>query len=323
MEQFSPTDAKAIMHSKRANMFYLEYCRVMQKDGRALYLTEGKKEHSYYNIPIANTTVLLLGTGTSITQAAMRMLSQAGVLVGFCGGGGTPLHMATEVEWLSPQNEYRPTEYLQDWMSFWFDNEERLAVAKEFQRKRIDYLKIVWQRDRELKSEGFSVVDTAIKTALAIFEERTQNASSTSDLLSTEAQLTKKLYKYASNAVNIEGFKRIHQSSDSANDFLNHGNYLAYGLAASCLWVLGIPHGFAVLHGKTRRGALVFDVADLIKDAIVLPWAFICAKEKATEQEFRQQVLQKFTEQKALDFMFETVKFAANNYSVTQSGKEQ
>ena len=211
MEQFSPTDAKAIMHSKRANMFYLEYCRVMQKDGRVLYLTEGKKEHSYYNIPIANTTVLLLGTGTSITQAAMRMLSQAGVLVGFCGGGGTPLHMATEVEWLSPQNEYRPTEYLQDWMSFWFDNEERLAVAKEFQRKRIDYLKIVWQRDRELKSEGFSVVDTAIKTALAIFEERTQNASSTSDLLSTEAQLTKKLYKYASNAVNIEGFKRIHQ----------------------------------------------------------------------------------------------------------------
>lgn len=295
----------------------------MQKDGRVLYLTEGKKEHSYYNIPIANTTVLLLGTGTSITQAAMRMLSQAGVLVGFCGGGGTPLHMATEVEWLSPQNEYRPTEYLQDWMSFWFDNEKRLAVAKEFQRKRIDYLKIVWQRDRELKSEGFSVGDTAIKTALDIFEKRTQNASSTSDLLSTEAQLTKKLYKYASNAVNIEGFKRIHQSSDSANDFLNHGNYLAYGLAASCLWVLGIPHGFAVLHGKTRRGALVFDVADLIKDAIVLPWAFICAKEKATEQEFRQQVLQKFTEQKALDFMFETAKFAANNYSVTQSGKEQ
>ncbi|MGZ8955199.1 MAG: type I-F CRISPR-associated endonuclease Cas1f, partial [Methylovulum sp.] len=84
--------------------------------------------------------------------------------------------------------------------------------------------------------------------------------------------------------------------------------YLAYGLAATTLWVLGIPHGFAVMHGKTRRGALVFDVADLIKDAIVLPWAFISAKEKATEQEFRQQILQKFTEHKALDFMFEQVK---------------
>jgi CRISPR-associated protein Cas1 len=62
------------------------------------------------------------------------------------------------------------------------------------------------------------------------------------------------------------------------------------------------------MHGKTRRGALVFDVADLVKDAIVLPWAFICAKEKMTEQEFRQQILQKFTERKALDFMFEQVK---------------
>lgn len=65
------------------------------------------------------------------------------------------------------------------------------------------------------------------------------------------------------------------------------------------------------MHGKTRRGALVFDVADLIKDAIVLPWAFVCAKEKVTEQEFRQQILQKFTEHKALEFMFDQVKEAA------------
>lgn len=323
MDQFSPTDIKAILHSKRANMYYLEYCRVMQKDGRVLYLTEGKKEHSYYNIPIANTTILLLGTGTSVTQAAMRMLSQAGVLVGFCGGGGTPLHMATEVEWFSPQSEYRPTEYLQNWMNFWFDNYQRLAVAKDFQRKRTGYLKSVWKRDRDLKSEGFTIADSQIQAELTIFDERTEGAVSTTDLLSIEAQLTKKLYKHASNAVDIKGFKRIHQSGDSANDFLNHGNYLAYGLAASCLWVLGIPHGFAVLHGKTRRGALVFDVADLIKDAVVLPWAFICAKENATEQEFRQQVLQKFTEHKALDFMFNTVKFTASQYATSQNEKGQ
>ena len=62
------------------------------------------------------------------------------------------------------------------------------------------------------------------------------------------------------------------------------------------------------MHGKTRRGALVFDVADLIKDALILPWAFICAKEKATEQEFRQQCLQAFTDHKSLDFMFNQVK---------------
>ncbi len=80
---------------------------------------------------------------------------------------------------------------------------------------------------------------------------------------------------------------------------------------ATTLWVLGIPHGFAVMHGKTRRGALVFDVADLIKDAIVLPWAFVCAKEKQSEKEFRSQCLQSFVEHKALDFMFDEVKRAS------------
>jgi len=312
MDDLSPSNLKSILHSKRANIYYLEYCRVMQKDGRVLYLTEAKKENLYFNIPIANTTVLLLGNGTSITQAAVRMLSQAGVLVGFSGGGGTPLYMANNVEhaieWMTPQSEYRPTEYLHGWMQFWFDDNQRLNAAKQFQTLRIEYLSRVWNKDKDLKQNGFLINDNAIQSSLAIFTKRTEAASKQSDLLLTEAQLTKALYKFAANNTQLDNFTRQHQSSDLANDFLNHGNYLAYGLAACTLWVLGIPHGFAVMHGKTRRGALVFDVADLIKDALVLPWAFVCAKENATEQEFRQQILQAFTDHKALDYMFDAVK---------------
>ncbi|RYW83076.1 type I-F CRISPR-associated endonuclease Cas1, partial [Legionella pneumophila] len=113
----------------------------------------------YWNIPIANTTCLLLGTGTSITQAAMRMLAQAGVLVGFCGGGGTPLLMANEVEWLTPQSEYRPTEYMQGWMKFWFDEQKRLYAAKQFQLSRIEYLRVHWKKSRDLAAEGFNSDD--------------------------------------------------------------------------------------------------------------------------------------------------------------------
>jgi len=311
VENFSPSDLKAILHSKRANLFYLEHCRVMQKDGRVLYLTEAKKENQYYNIPIANTTVILLGTGTSISQAAVRMLCQAGVLLGFCGGGGTPLYMGCEIEWMTPQSEYRPTEYLQGWMGFWFDRDARLKVAKQFQASRIDYLETIWHKDADLKAEGFVV--EGIAGELAAFRQKIEVVQDTTNLMTSEAQLTKKLYKFAATRTQLEDFTRQHQSSDKANDFLNHGNYLAYGLAATTLWVLGIPHGFAVMHGKTRRGALVFDVADLIKDALVLPWAFICAKENATEQEFRQQCLQAFTDHKALEFMFDQVKAVALN----------
>ena len=308
MEYLHGSDLKAILHSKRANIYYLEHCRVMQKDGRVLYLTEAKNENQYWNIPIANTTVILLGTGTSITQAAMRMLASAGVLVGFCGGGGTPLFMGCEIEWMTPQSEYRPTEYMQGWMQFWFDEEKRLDAAKIFQHARIEFIRKVWGKDRDLKEEGFYLDDAPMTQEITRFTDKVSTITKVGDLLLAEALMTKQLYKIAATKTGLSSFTRQHEESDSANNFLNHGNYLAYGLAACTLWVLGIPHSFAVMHGKTRRGALVFDVADLIKDAIVLPWAFICAKEKMSEQEFRQQILQKFTEHKCLDFMFEEVK---------------
>lgn len=306
-------DLKHILHSKRANIYYLEYCRVMQKDGRVLYLTEAERENLYYNIPIANTTCILLGTGTSITQAAMRMLASAGVLVGFSGGGGTPLLMASEIEWLTPQSEYRPTEYIQGWLSWWFDDNKRLQVAKAFQHQRLNFIRQAWRKDKDLKQYGFDSNDKNISQLLDNHQQKIDQQANVTRLLQQEALLTKQLYKLAASTTKQSGFSRQQKAQDKANIFLNHGNYLAYGLGATTAWVLGIPHGFAVMHGKTRRGALVFDIADLIKDALVLPQAFICAAENAKEQEFRQQCLQNFTRHKALDFMFEQVKQAALN----------
>jgi CRISPR-associated protein Cas1 len=73
------TDLKAILHSKRANIYYLEKYRVMQKDGRVLYLMEAKDSNQYWNIPIANTTCLLLGTGTSVKSLQSQNVCREGV----------------------------------------------------------------------------------------------------------------------------------------------------------------------------------------------------------------------------------------------------
>ncbi len=274
-----------------------------------VFLTEEKKQDAYWNIPIANTTCILLGTGTSITQAAVRLMSAAGVMLGFCGGGGTPLIAANEIEWLSPQSEYRPTEYVQGWLSFWFDEEKRLLAAKHLQLQRIDFIGRVFNKNKRFLDHGFTA--EAIQPSLDIFQEKIALASETQQLLQAEAQFTKALYKFAARNTNEAGFKREHRSEDPANQFLDHGNYLAYGLGATALWVLGIPHGFAVMHGKTRRGALVFDAADLIKDAIILPNAFISVQEAMTEQDFRKQCLQDFVDHKALVFIFNTLKHLA------------
>ena len=317
MGDFSPSDLKTILHSKRANLYYLEHCRVLVNGGRVEYVTDEGMRSLYWNIPIANTTSVLLGTGTSITQAAMRELAKAGVMVGFCGGGGTPLfsanEMDVEVAWFPPQSEYRPTEYLQSWVRFWFDDGLRLAAAKSFQRVRLERVALHWNTSRTVADAGFLVSKEVLLGALAASRTMLETAVDNTALLTEEARLTKKLYKFAANAVDYGDFQRSKGGggSDAANRFLDHGNYLAYGLGATATWVLGLPHGLAILHGKTRRGGLVFDVADLIKDAVILPQAFVSAARGDDEQTFRQACIDAFAATESLDFMVETLKAVA------------
>src|SRR5690554_8133384 len=126
---------------------------------------------------------MLLGTGTSITQAAMRELAKADVLVGFCGGGGTPLFAANEIDvdvaWLSPQSEYRPTEYLQHWVRFWFDDALRLAAAKALQHARLERLATHWSTDRDLRDAGFDVSTEELSDAVAANRAAIEHAEPT------------------------------------------------------------------------------------------------------------------------------------------------
>lgn len=316
MQDIHSSDLKSILHSQRANLYYLEHCRVLVNSGRVEYVTDTGKRSLYWNIPIANTTSILLGTGTSITQAAMRELAKAGVLVGFCGGGGTPLFSANEVDvevaWLSPQSEYRPTEYLQAWVRFWFDYGLRLHAAKQLQTWRLQRLLVEWNASA-LREAGFAVDLERLKFLVQQFTVHIANAPDVTALLTDEARLTKALFKLAVDAVGYGEFTRAKRGSgtDAANRFLDHGNYLAYGLGATATWVLGLPHGLAVLHGKTRRGGLVFDAADLVKDAAILPQAFLSAMRGDDEIQFRRQCIEALTRSESLDFMIDTLKHIA------------
>lgn len=322
MDDIHASDLKTILHSKRANLYYLEHCRVLVNGSRVEYVTDEGRRSLYWNIPIANTTCVLLGTGTSVTQAAMRELAKAGVLVGFCGGGGTPLFTATErdtdILWFSPQSEYRPTEYLQAWVRFWFDETSRLNAAKHIQRTRLDCIRTQWLGSRSLLDSGFNVDRARLTSLLQQSNHGIDSAPDVTALLTEEARLTKQLFKIAVNTVGYGQFTRAKRGAgvDPANRFLDHGNYLAYGLGATATWVLGLPHGLAVLHGKTRRGGLVFDVADLVKDAVILPQAFLSAMAGHEEQEFRRACIEALTRSESLDLMIDTLKRIATDLAV-------
>lgn len=324
MDYFKPSEMKTILHSKRANIYYLEHCRILVNGGRVEYAAEAGKKINYYNIPIANTTVVLLGNGTSVTQAAVRDMAKAGVLIGFCGGGGVPLFSAmeqdTDIVWFQPQSEYRPTQYLQQWAGFWYDPVKRLKAAVIFQDARISLIKKCWEKTASDNDSGFEYNERLLGQALDVFESNLKRCVNTEELLLEEARLTKNLYRLAAKAVEYGDFTRSKrgEGADSANRFLDHGNYLAYGLGATASWVLGLPHGFSVLHGKTRRGGLVFDIADIVKDALIMPNAFISAMKGETDQQFRQSCIDSLVRSEALDYMIDTVKYASESAGRTE-----
>jgi CRISPR-associated protein Cas1 len=301
------TRMRAVMMSKRANVFYLERCKVMQKDERVVYLTEtGQDVESMFNIPDKNTLFLLLGTGTSITNAAMRKLSESSVLVGFSGSGGSPLVATTDLTFVLPQDEYRPTEYMQRWTEIWLDEHRRLTAAKMLLRTRLEWTHAAWD-----------AMDIAIPDAtLDRFDKHIQTVDRTVDLLSAEAHWAKDLYATLARKYDIpfsrkEGQRSREDTAATINGLIDHGNYLAYGYSAVVLHTLGISYAMPVLHGKTRRGGLVFDVADLIKDRLVLPNAFehvINARSNKTDNEFRAVIIDTVDKDRLIDKVFDLMK---------------
>ena len=316
--------ARAILLSKRANAFLIERARVMQKDGRLLFLTQrGEEVEQFFNIPHKNTAFLLLGLGTSITESAVRLLAESGVMVGFVGTGGSPLLGAVDPVFMTPQSEYRPTEYMQDWMRMWLDESRRLAMGRQFMRVRAQWVQSAWKKNAALAAVGASIEDADCQK----FELAIQRAQTTDEMLAAEAVWSRMLYARLRTAFTLEDFtrdggKRSKASIvDTVNSFLDHGNYIAYGYAAVAIYALGISFALPVLHGKTRRGALVFDVADLFKDAVVMPLAFEMGAERATDQQFRNELIDRCLQIEVIDSLIENIKSClAENIQQNQLG---
>lgn len=306
-----------LMLSKRACVFYLERCRVILKDDRIVYLTDSNQpvEH-FYNIPERNTIFLLLGKGTSITDAAMRRLAESNVMVGFCGSGGSPLFGALDLTFLAPQSEYRPTEYLQAWMQIWLDETARLNVGKSLLLERLKITTANWSRQIILRQRQVGINDAMI----AVFEHDIEAAQSTTELLAAEGRWAKRLYAKLATGFEVdftreEGKGAQESVEDVINGFIDHGNYIAYGYAAATLNILGISFALPVLHGKTRRGALVFDLADLIKDAYVMPLAFEYGAAGARQKDFRMALIEQCQAHEVIDYLFDFVTTQCNSWN--------
>jgi CRISP-associated protein Cas1 len=265
----------AILPSHKTNIEYVEHCKIVAADDRLVYVRKKDAVDQHFSIPYGNTALLLLGPGTSLTQQAARLAASQGMVIAFTAGGATPIYLAA-------QNEYREPLHMQNWYAMWIEPESRLIAAKNFQQRRIANIRKAWA-----EIDGIPTVDESI---LALFSTRANSAQDTGQLLSAEADMAKRLYGQLAKHFE-RPFRREPKAKDVTNSLLDNGNYLAYGLGAAALWIMGIPHSFPLMHGKTRRGALVFDAADLVKDAAVMPNAFLSASLDETDSQFRKRCI--------------------------------
>lgn len=298
------------MMSKRANVFYLEHVRVMQRDDRVVYRTEARDDlNQFVAIPDKNTAFILLGKGTSITDAAMRKLAESNVMVGFCGSGGSPLFAESDLTFLVPQDEYRPVVHAQRWFALWSQEHIRVALGRKFLTFRAEWDRRMYEKLDVPASEGLF---DRFRSSLA-------ECSTTNDLLSAEARFAKELYAELSRAYKVGQFRREPGArkrdtpAQFVNSLLDHGNYLSYGYAAVALHTMGIPYFLPVLHGKTRRGALVFDVADLFKDWLIMPAAFHFGVSAEKDSTFRGHVIELALKYEVLDHTMTFVGGLAEN----------
>jgi CRISPR-associated protein Cas1 len=302
-----------LLHSHRESAIVLERAKVRVDDDRVVYdeAEEGGIVRTF-NVPHANVAFVLLGQGTSVTQAAMRRFADEGVVVGFTGSGGTPLLMAS-------YDVYRPTDRLRAWLTIYQDTTRSLAAARSLQRLRISAI----ERHAEAVSKRFDVDDVADLGAR--FQRDMATATSAEELRGYEGRFCTELYAAVSKRFGIKAFKRRPRETSEkgerssqegrANAFLDHGNYLAYGLAAVALWAYGIPGGLSVLHGASRAGGLVFDVADTFKDAFVLPLACEGARKGWSEQEFRRTLVDALDRRAAIKLALENIDAVINEHA--------
>lgn len=336
------SDLGVIPTSHRELFLSLERAKIRLDGHRVVYWTSEGASGAIeiaHAIPYCNLSFLLLGPGCSVSSDAMELLAAAGVVVGFTGAGDTPLHAGVEpVAFACGQSEYRPTAYMQAWTGWWFDDAAREQKGRDLLVWRAKFIEEVWaskvMRDA-LKDLGVSPLDAAafFETGSAtpksggIFSQTGQRitaeqyaaaqftGNSVTALLGQEGVHVKRLYQFLKRHTGIAFDGRDPQARDDVNGLLTLGNYIAYGLSATALHGLGVSYAFAILHGKTRRGALVFDIADPIKDAVIAPIAFACAKAGKEADACRRKIKEVLEDLKALSAVMACIKTLAGETS--------
>lgn len=227
---------------------YVEHCRIDQEaKAIALHDVNGKTP-----VPCANLTLLMLGPGTNITHAAVRVLAESGCLVAWTGEEGVRLYA-------QGLGETRSSAHLlhQAWLAS--DPARRLQVVVQMYRMR--------------------------------FDEQLDASLTLQQIRGREGIRVREGYAKASRETGVPWSGRAYnrgdwKTADPVNRALSCANSCLYGICHAAILSAGYSPAIGFVHtGKML--SFVYDIGDLYKVETTIPVAFAAVTEGTVDLEGR------------------------------------
>ena len=267
--------APKLLITQKDEILYLERSKIFCENNTLYYAQAKDGKEFTYNIPHINTSILFLGPGTSLTQKAAQKLAEEKTYVSFTSNNGsTPV--------FGNINSKINADFFQKFLKIYNHPQQELRIAKKWMILRNEFfLDVGIQILDDFKHNGDEIISGFLENKKS-FESKINQSENISEILGIEGIHTKKLYQDIKNCFKNDDFEfnRIYIQTDNkekneiVNKSINIGNSMCYGFANATLCALGIPAQFSLIHSKNHSMGLVYDIADLYKNAIVLPNAF-------------------------------------------------
>lgn len=240
-----PQDLR-ILPKLRDSLSYLYFDKaIIERDNNAIVvLRKGER----IPVPIASLTVLMLGPGTNITHAAMKVIAENGCMVVWCGEGAERFYGYG-------MGETRSSERLMRQAKCFADDTLHMQVVR---------------RMYSLRFEGISTEDMTLQQIRGMEGVRVREFY----------KLFAKKYRVRWNGRNYK--EDEWDASDDLNRALSAANACLYGLCNAAIVSLGYSPGLGFVHtGKMM--SFVYDVADLYKAETTIPAAFEAVSQPRTD----------------------------------------
>ena len=228
----------------KLSYLYIEHARIDRHENAiALHDIDGMTP-----VPVAGLAVLMMGPGTTITHAAVRVLADNNCLAIWCGEENVRFYAAGMGGTRSAARLLRQAQLASD-------EEIRISVAKRMYAMRFD----------EAIPEGATI----------------------EQIRGMEGARVRRAYQEASEASGIPWHGRSYdrgdwKAADPVNRALSAANSCLYGICHAAILSAGYSPAIGFIHTGKQR-SFVYDVADLYKTDISVPVAFAVVADGSEE----------------------------------------